>query len=79
MSGFRIGAVWAFLAVDPDDGDEGVVGMATPAGWIPFVAADERRLVDLREHAVAIARATGRSIELVRFDVRTDVETIDPA
>ena len=78
MSGFRIGTLWAFVAVG-DEG-EGLIGSVHPASgvFVPFVAADRARLESLKEKAIEIARYSGQTIRLVRFDLRADVELIRP-
>lgn len=76
--GFVIKTIHAFIAVDPDDGDEGVVGQLMWDGtWMPLVCADERRLEALRPVAQAIAYRTETEIKLVRFSVREDIETLE--
>ena len=74
--GFRITEVWAFLAVHDDD-DEGIIGELMGLTWMPFVAADPHRIEDLMPRAQAIARETGKTIRLVRFSERTDIEIIN--
>lgn len=55
-----------------------MIGEHTGVGWVPFVAADETRLAQLTARAHLIARASGRTVRLVRFDVRVDLEEIKP-
>ena len=74
--GFVIQHIWAFVSVDPRDGDEGVCACNLGGQWMPLIAADEKRLKDLRPMAEQIARETKVDIKLVRFDVRTELETI---
>lgn len=76
--GFRIETLTAYVAVDPADGDEGVVGHRMPDGTtMPLIGADETRIKDLRPYAEAVAAATGQQIKLVRFSVREDLEVIE--
>jgi hypothetical protein len=73
----RIEELWAFIA--ENETGEGLAGFWDPnSGWMPMVAADERRVISLRPMAERIARESGKPIRLVRFHVRTEVETIDP-
>lgn len=75
---FRIGAIHAFVAVDSRDGDEGVVGIHIPGqGLVPAITADDIRLEELRPLVQEIANRVPEEIKLVRFDQRTDVETIE--
>lgn len=74
--GFRIESLWAYLAVHAD-GDEGVIGGQIGFTSVPFVAADKRRLDQLRPVAEKAARLPGAPpIILVRFTTRIDVETL---
>ena len=78
---FRITGLHAFVAIDPRDptGDEGVCAIQGPDGaWMPLVAADPVRLAALRPYALRLARRMRCPVKLVRFDVRTDLETLDP-
>jgi hypothetical protein len=75
--GYVVRDIYVYLAVH-EDGDEGVVAMRMGSAWIPLVAADPIRLAQLRPIAEATARTTGKSIRLVRFTTREEVETIDP-
>lgn len=68
----------AFLGVDPNDDEEGLISVNIGGSWVPLVAADRQRLEDLRSYAQQLARQTGRVIRLVRFDARVDEETITP-
>jgi hypothetical protein len=76
---FRIETLHAFVSVDPDDGDEGVIAMMRNGQWIPLVAADERRLEQYRRFAQEIAQMSGRSIRVLRFEVRVDLDLITPS
>lgn len=77
-SGFKITKLWAFIAVDPNDGDEGLPAMNVKGQWIPMVAADEKRIESLRELAAEMAKSSGSKIRLVRFDNATELETFEP-
>ena len=77
--GQRIDVMWAYLAVDPVDGCEGLIAEMAPNGmWMPMVGADLMRMESLREQAKATARATGNTVRLVRFSVREDREVYKP-
>jgi hypothetical protein len=73
---FRIEHLYAFVAVDRNDGDEGVVAFYKNGTWFPLVAADNRRLEKFRELAQEVAQRTGQLIRLVRFETRVEVETL---
>lgn len=72
MAGYHIVEIWAFLAVG---GDDDVIGYQLPNGnWISLVAADKRRIEDLRPLAERIARESGARVCLAR--VRWNMETL---
>lgn len=72
---FRIERLWAFVGQAPAD-DEGLIAERRLGVWLPFVAADDRRLEQLKARAALIPVPSGTRVTLVRFDVRTDVETL---
>lgn len=74
---FRITELWAWTAIDPDNDEEGAVGFRTREGWMPLVMADKARMASMRHVAVEIARASGKTLRLIRFSVREDIETLD--
>jgi hypothetical protein len=74
---FRITEIWAFTSID-EGGEEGIIGMRTPVGSVPFIAADKTRLEELRPHATKIAMISRRDVHLSRFSVREDIERITP-
>ncbi len=77
--GFRIKHIWAALAVHADN-DEGVCGFLDLRNghWVPLVAADEKRLAMIRAKARELATTQQIRIRIVRFDIRTDIETVEP-
>lgn len=78
MSGRRVLEIWAYLAVDPSDDSEGIVGRLAPSGqWVPFVGADIERMAELRPQAEEIAFVGQVVVRLANFSERLDVETID--
>jgi hypothetical protein len=74
--GFRIKDLHAFIAVDPTDDSEGIVGIRDPLTKTnePLIGADQDRIESHRPYVAEIAKATGQPIKLVRFSVREDVE-----
>lgn len=76
----RIDAIWAFVSVDPRDGNEGVLAAALmgPGSLVPLIAADEARLIELEPVAQRIATASGIGARLVRFHGREVVREIAP-
>lgn len=71
----RITELWAYVSVDPSDGNEGVIGAPIPGiGHMPMVGADEQRMKSLRPF---IEKLKGEvPIKLIRFTHREDIETL---
>lgn len=70
----RIEEVWAFVSVDPDDGNEGVCAFRTGDAWMPLIAADTKRLEQLRQIAKDLSKFTKNKIKLVKFTKREELE-----
>ena len=75
---FDIDAIYAYIARNEPDGDEGVCATHTGEGWVPLVAADKTRLDELRPVAQGIADEMQVEVRLVRFTKRADLETLTP-
>lgn len=74
-TGFVIKEIWAVVVVH-SDGDESVPAVMSPAGvMVALIAADPARLSWVKEQAQRLANQTTKSLKLVRFDTRTDLET----
>ena len=76
----RIEELYAYIAHekgDPDD--EGLTAMMIRGDqWSPMVGADMERMMSLKPLAQGMATTTGQKITLVKFSVRTELETIEP-
>lgn len=74
--GFRIKTLTAFMAIDPKDDSEGVIGFLNPLNGInePLIGADDERIMQHRPYAEKVAQMTGQPVKLVRFTTREDVE-----
>jgi hypothetical protein len=75
----RINEIWAFVSVDPADGNEGVVAFYSSRfeSWMPLIAADTKRLEQMRAIAMNMLRdLPDCSIKLVKFTTREEVETL---
>lgn len=73
----RIPHLWAYLSSD-EDGEGLCAGPLGPYGVVPYIAADEARLVVLGPLAREIARRFGKLVILAKFTAREDVERIEP-
>lgn len=76
----KIDQIFAFIAEDEGPDDEGITSFhsAQHGGWMPMVAADEKRIDSLRQFAQAISDESGKKITLIRFSQREVVEVIAP-
>ena len=76
----RIEELFAYITHEPGDpDDEGVTAMVVPGiGSAPMVGADEARMMSLKPIAQKMATLTGQTIRLVKFSIKTELETIEP-
>lgn len=74
---FEIKALHAFVAKSPS-GDEGIIAARIGSDWMPLVAGDDHRLESLKGIAQDMVNQTGQTVRILRFDARTEVETITP-
>ena len=73
----RIGQIRAFL-IEDENGHEGVVGFMSPYGPMPMVTHSQDTYETMYRMATEAASQIGRPIKVVRFAVRSDLETIEP-
>ena len=60
--------LYAFVTVDPDDGNEGIMGFQLPNGdMIPMIGTDLERVESLREVAEKIEEEMGIQYEVRYF------------
>ena len=60
--------LYAFIAVDPDDGNEGIMGFKTPDGdMMPMIGADLERVGSLTKIADEIHAEVGIEYEIRYF------------
>jgi len=75
----RIESFYAFLSVDEESGNEGIVGAPMgPIACMPLIAADEARLSQIQEIAQQVANLTKCKIRLVKFTKREEIGFIEP-
>lgn len=70
-----IDGMYAYITDDAEEGDEGIIGMRGPDGWMPLVGADMERAKELRPYAEAVARGIGKRVTLAHFTKREDLES----
>jgi hypothetical protein len=64
----KIDEMYAFVACDEDENDEGIMGFRGIDGaWVPLVGADVARVESLKEIAKGIGEVTGKKIFIKRF------------
>jgi len=74
MSGFKITKIYAFIATDPMDGDEGVIAFQNDDGpMMPMIGADMTRVNDLRVIADKIVEDAGIDYKIKYFELIPDV------
>lgn len=83
MAGSRRGDVidqmYAWVVVDPEDGNEGVPEVPMLFGRShPALGADRARIESFRPIMQEIARELGQPVTLVRFEIRTELEVLEP-
>jgi hypothetical protein len=76
-TGLRIEKMFAFVAIDPEDDNEGVCSVQLGDTHYPMVGADMAMVDKLRPYAEGLAKA-GMTIRLVEFTTRTEVEVLSP-
>lgn len=75
----RIDELYAFVSVDEQDGNEGLV--AAPYGGqmcLPLIAADKERLKVITPLAERLAQATKQKIRLIKLSHREVIKDISP-
>lgn len=69
-----IDEMFAFTVIDPNDGNEGVLGFLKGNQWIPMVGADMERVETLRPMADSICRGLELTYRIKRFVYIEDIE-----
>jgi hypothetical protein len=72
----KVNEIWAYLSVDPTDGNEGVIAAPIGSLTMPLIGADKERMISLKPIAEELAKRSGIEIKLVKFSRREVVETI---
>lgn len=74
-TGDRITEMWAWVSIDPEDDNEGVVGHPAAPGGLLF-GADEQRVRCLQPLAEEFSAGYGVEVRLVRFGDRKTVDVV---
>jgi hypothetical protein len=79
VSGDVIAELYAWVTLDDEDGNEGVLAFRNVRGeWMPMIGADQVRIESLRDIAEGFAQASKYPIELRRFTTMTVLEQLAP-
>ena len=73
----RIEEMYAYVSVDPSDGNEGIITVSLAGQPYPMVGADKERMMSMREHAIGIAKKTKIKVRLKRFKTMRVIEEFD--
>lgn len=73
MPNFRIVKITAFVAVDPKDGDEGIIGAQIGDTAYPLISADEKRAAQYYPIAKSICERGNKELKVLQFEQRVDV------
>lgn len=73
--------LWAYVSVDPADGNEGILSMIAPGPdgmptYIPFIGADEARMKSLLPEARRLRAISKNPVRLLKFSHREVIEEI---
>lgn len=73
----KIDELYAYLAIDSDDGTEGIISFDVGMGPMPMISSDMENVEGLRPIAKKVVKKTGAVVRLVRFTKRDLVETLE--
>jgi hypothetical protein len=76
--GDRVTELFAWVALDPSDDNEGILATMTALGPMPMIGADRRRVEQYRERAQQMAAYSPNGIELRRFTLAEVLDKIEP-
>lgn len=74
----KINELWAWVSVDAEDQNEGIITLGSPMGPLPMIGADKDRMLSMRQLASQAAKNSGIQVKLIRFTTREDIETLSP-
>ncbi len=75
--GHDIMAVWVWVACGPN-GERMVSGLLPGVGAAPLVTCRPATALKLESIAVAVGKASGRTVKRLRFDARVEIMVVDP-
>ena len=72
----KITEIFAFISIEKDLDDEGIIAWKIGDKWMPLVGADKERVDSLRQLAERTKKITGKKVTLAKFTRREDLEEI---
>jgi len=76
--GFRISELWAFVTIDAQYDDEGIIGTLTRTGWVPLIASDRVARDQMEIFAAQLAKEQNQTIQLIKFSNRELIKEFKP-
>lgn len=74
----KVTELYAYVAADKDENDEGIPAMTVAGNVYPLMGADLERAKSLRPFAQALANKQNQSIKLIRCSHMEVVDVIEP-
>lgn len=74
----KVDELWAWVSVDPEDQNEGIIAFESPMGPMPMVGADRERMMSMKKFAEQTAQKSGIEVKLLRFTKRNEIEILKP-
>jgi len=71
----KIDQIYAFVSVDPEDQNEGIIAMNMNGTAMPLIAADKARLKSMRPIAQETAIRSKTRVMCLKFSSRTELES----
>jgi hypothetical protein len=72
----QVEEIYAFLATNPDTGEEGIIGGMIGPVWQPLLTFNKVHALEIRRTAIDIAKKIGWECKLVKFTTREEIEQL---
>lgn len=74
----KVDNMYAYLSVDQEDGNEGLVAIDTATGKMPLVGADMGRMLSYKPIVKNLVKTTGFKVRLYKFSSKKLLDEINP-
>jgi hypothetical protein len=74
----KIDVLYAYISVDKDENDEGVIAIISQGQLVPLIGADLKRMESYRPYAEILSKKNGKKIRFVKFEKRTEISVMEP-